>query len=263
MTDPRADPPMGRLEGRVCIITGAGNGIGAGIADGFAHEGAVVVVNDYKPDDAESKAQSLRDGGATALAIAADVSDSAAVNAMFAVAMEAFGRVDVLVNNAGVGSDAPRAYDGANLAKLTDEEWHRMLGVHLDGNFFCTRAAVPIMADQGRGSIVCISSIAALMGMGVVHYAAAKGGILGMVRSLAHQLGPIGIRINAICPGIIDTDLLRAASQERIDGIVAATPLRRVGQPADIAAAAVYLASDESSYTTGQWLSPNGGLVIA
>ena len=255
---------MGYLESRVCVVTGAGSGIGAAIAERFAKEGGVVAVNDYNLADAEETARRCRAAGSESVAVQADVSDSAAVNAMFAEVVDRFGRVDVLVNNAGIAGGGGRVdISGAGIANLGDDEWHRMLAVHLDGNFFCTRAAVPVMANAGRGSIVCISSVAALCGIGAVHYAAAKGGILGMVRALAVDLGPIGIRINAVCPGLIDTQMVRNASAEFVGRMAERMPIGRLGDVAEIASAVLHLASDESSYTTGQWLSPNGGLVIS
>ena len=143
------------------------------------------------------------------------------------------------------------------------QRWRRMLAVHLDGTFYCTRAAVRMMTAQGAGSIVCISSIAGLAGIGPFHYAAAKGGILGLVRSLARDLGPIGIRINAVSPGAIDAGMTRTHKPEVVQAFVPTVPLRRLGHARDIAYAALHLASDESAYTTGQSLSPNGGVVIA
>jgi 3-oxoacyl-[acyl-carrier protein] reductase len=144
---------------------------------------------------------------------------------------------------------------------MTDASWHRMLGVHLDGTFFCIRAARRVMT--AGASIVCISSIAGLAGVGPFHYAAAKGGILGLVRSLARDLGPEGIRINAVCPGAIDAGMTHENDPAVVAAYIPTVPLRRLGLAVEIANAALYLACDESGYTTGQWLSPNGGTVIA
>jgi 3-oxoacyl-[acyl-carrier protein] reductase len=258
---------MARLADTFALVTGAGGGLGAAIAELFAREGAVVGVNDVRDEAAESVAQRCRQHSPRSEAMVADVSDPASVGEMFAHLEEKWGRLDVLVNNAGVSATSDIS-DGANplergIDDITDAQWHRMIGVHLNGTFFCTRAAVPMMTARQRGSIVCMSSIAGLSGFGPIHYSAAKGGILGLVRSLARSLGPAGIRVNAICPGAIDAGMTKAHAPEVRQSIVPSIPLRRLGAADDIAYAALYLASDESGYTTGQWLSPNGGLVIS
>lgn len=269
-----------RLLDRVVVVTGAGGGLGGAIAELFAGEGAVVAVNDVREDTAEQVAERCRAAaaaaGAPALsrALVGDVADPASVARMFEQVEQWWGgRLDVLVNNAGVSatSDLPPARAAGEAAPaplergvedITDEQWRRMLGVHLDGTFYCTRAAVPLMKQRGGGSIVCMSSIAGTVGFGPIHYSAAKGGILGFVRSVARTVGPAGIRINAVCPGAIDAGMTHAHAPEVRESIVPAIPQRRLGTALDIAYAALYLASDESAYTTGQYLSPNGGLVI-
>jgi 3-oxoacyl-[acyl-carrier protein] reductase len=246
------------------LITGAGGALGRAIALRFAAEGGVVVVNDLHREPAEETVELCRAAGGQAVAVDADVSDSAQVKEMFSWLASEVGGLDVLVNNAGIGAGKTRlSYEGVGVANMPDDEWRLMLATHLDGNFFCTREAVPLMAEAGSGSIVCVSSIAAINGFGGVHYAAAKGGILGMVRSLARTLGPAGIRINALCPGVMSVGIIRDAPVERQQQIADATPLGRLGEADELAYAALYLASSESSYTTGQWMSPNGGFVIA
>jgi 3-oxoacyl-[acyl-carrier protein] reductase len=255
-----------RLEGRVAFITGGGSGLGRAMAIEFAREGAHVAVNDLRAETAAETVAMLEGSGH--LALGGDVSDSARIAELFAEVDAAHGRLDVLVNNAGVDRTPDDGWDALlrgelQLLAMTDAGWRRMLEIHLDGAFFCTRAAVPLMQRNGSGSIINISSIAGLAGMGQVHYATAKGGLLGFTRSLARDLGPHGIRVNAICPGAIDTPMVAGVPAPMIDALAQATPLRRVGRPSEIATTAVYLASDDSSFVTGQALSPNGGIHIA
>jgi 3-oxoacyl-[acyl-carrier protein] reductase len=271
-----------KLKDRVALVTGGGSGIGRAIALRFAAEGAYVVVNDLKLESAQKTVAEL-DGG-RGRAIAADVSDSAQVRAMFGeVERELGGRLDVLVNNAGIAGSAGdreriRKVAEARVAEtmageitthwditlnMTDEAWHRMIGVHLNGTFFCTREALKLMSRVNRGAIVNLSSVAALTGLETVpHYSAAKGGILSFTRAVAREVGARGIRVNAICPGYIETPMTSGISPLMQEVLVSRTPLGRWGQPEEIASTALFLASDDSAFYTGQWLSPNGGLVI-
>jgi NAD(P)-dependent dehydrogenase (short-subunit alcohol dehydrogenase family) len=260
-----------RLEGKVALVTGAGGGLGGAIARRFAQEGAVVVVNDVDLESAVTVAEACQEWSADSVAVASDVSESASVSALFDEIAQRFGRVDVLATIAGISATSQLGESTGNWKEfnapyatsataLSDEHWRQMLGVHLDGTFFCIRAALPLMSRGG--SIVCMSSMAGLNGMGPFHYAAAKGGILGLVRALARDLGPEGIRINAVCPGGIAAGMSLHYDQDFLDTVIPHIPMRRFGEALDIANAALHLASDESAYTTGQWLSPNGGLVI-
>ncbi len=269
---------MKRLQGKVALVTGAARGLGLAIAQRFHDEGALVILNDRDVPAAEAAA-----GQVQGAAAGADVSDSRAVARMFERVAADHSRLDILVNNAGInGLDhRPRRAEEfrrkvlAQAAEIaaggpvrthldftlteTDEEWRRMLAVHLDGTFYCTRAALAIMNPQGSGSIINMASVLGTSGVaGGTAYAAAKAGILGFTRALAREAVSRGIRVNAIAPGWIDTDLTSFLGETR-PLIEAQTPMGRLGDADDIAWAAVYLASDESKFVTGQVLSPNGG----
>lgn len=270
---------MNRLQGKIALITGGASGLGAQMGRRFTEEGATVVINDLKAADAEAMATEL---GGDSIGLGFDVSDSAAVEAGFKTVAERFGRLDVLVNNAGIGLDMPEeermererlALKQAEEIKaggpietfldvtmfMPDERWRRMLAIHLDGTFFCTREALKIMAPQMSGSIISMGSIMGTAGgSGSPHYGAAKAGIMGFTRSLAREVVARNITVNAIAPGFIDTPMT-APFGDRKALIEAVTPMRRFGEPDDIAWAAVYLASDEAKFMTGQVLSPNGG----
>jgi 3-oxoacyl-[acyl-carrier protein] reductase len=272
-----------KLADRVALVTGAGSGIGRAIARRFAEEGARVVVNDVNGEAARETAADLpiKPGHP----VQADVADSAQVWAMFGEIERQFGRLDVLVNNAGIARapgedmDARLQKADARLAEMmgdenitthwditqemTDETWHRMIGVHLNGTFFCTRAALPLLSRQPGGAIINLSSVAALTGLDAApHYSAAKGGILAFTRAVAREVGSRGIRVNAICPGFIDTPMTAGVGPLRRKIITRQTPLGRWAGPDEVAATALFLASDDSAFYTGQWLSPNGGLFI-
>ena len=274
-----------KLQDRIALVTGAGSGIGRAIALLFAEEGARVVVNDVRLEAARETVEAMGRGPSQARVIRADVSDSGQVKAMFAELKGEFGGLDILVNNAGIAETAAgqREEIGRKIEarigelmsgqgvqthwditqNMTDEAWHRMIGVHLNGTFFCTREALRLMSRGERGVIINMSSVAALTGLdGVPHYSAAKGGILAFTRAVAREVGSRGIRVNAICPGYIDTPMTQPMSPLIRTAIVARTPLGRWAEPREVAATALFLASDDSSFFTGQWLSPNGGLFI-
>jgi len=255
-----------KLAGRVAFVTGGGSGLGRAIAQAFAREGARVAVNDLVAAAAKETVAGLAGDGH--LALAGDVSDAAAVSAAFAEVDARHGRVDVLVNNAGVdrtpGDGSDKLMSGeSQLLHMSDRAFARMLEIHLHGAFYCAREAARRMIPAKSGAIINMSSIAGLAGMGSVHYATAKGGLLGMTRSLARDLARFGIRVNAICPGAIDTPMARQVPEPLLKALVAVTPLGRIGRPEEIAATALYLASDDAGFVTGQAISPNGGLHIA
>lgn len=254
----------GRLEGKVAVVTGAGGGLGSAIASRFAEQGAAVVVHDVRPESVESVVDAIRAAGGRALGAVCDISDSAAVEAMFDTAAAEFGVCDVLVNCAGTSGAGDAREPGRGPLGLTDEAWSRLLEIHLDGTFFATRAMTDrLVAAQRGGSVICISSIAGLAGWGDIHYSTAKGGLLGFVRALARSCGPLGIRANAVCPGVIDAGMTDPIPRALIEPMKAMTPLQRYGSADDIAMACLYLASDESAFVTGEVISPNGGLVIS
>jgi 3-oxoacyl-[acyl-carrier protein] reductase len=270
----------GRMDGKVAVVTGGGSGIGRAIALRFAEEGAHVAVNDIDAGAAETTVGAMATGRGRALV--ADVADSAQVRRMFDAVEGELGGLDILVNNAGIAvtgaeGEGLMAKSEARVTEMlsgqgiqthwditqqmSDEAWHRMIAVHLHGTFYCTREALRLMSRRNRGVIINMSSVAALMGLeNVPHYSAAKGGILAFTRAVAREVGSRGIRVNAICPGFIDTPMTARIPLLTRMAAVSRTPLGRWGEADEVAAAALFLASDDSSFITGQWLSPNGGL---
>jgi 3-oxoacyl-[acyl-carrier protein] reductase len=268
-----------RLQGKVAAVTGGGSGIGAAICHRFAAEGAAVAALDISLASARRTIKEIGNG----LAVEADVSDSTAVDAAIADVEDALGPLDILVNNAGaVGLDhvrrvtplleRQREEQAAGrvrtpldaLVRLTDEEWRQLLAVHLDGTFYCTRAAVRSMAARGTGVIVNMASICGIEGCtGHPHYSAAKAGILGFTRAAAKELIVQGIRVNAVAPGFVDTSRLKGTLDTGRQAAAARTPAGRLGTPDEIAATVAFLASDDAAYFVGATLSPNGGLVTA
>jgi 3-oxoacyl-[acyl-carrier protein] reductase len=273
-----------KLKDRIALVTGGGSGLGRAISLLFAEEGAHVIVNELRLETAEQTVASMK-GPAGGRAIQADVADSAQVKAMFATIEREVDGLDILVNNAGIafgpGDDRAEINRKSEAMimellsgqggqthldvtqNLSDESWRRMFAVHVDGTFYCTREALKLMSRKNRGAIVNLSSVAALTGLEVVpHYSAAKGAILAFTRAVAKDAASRGIRVNAICPGYIDTPMTERMSPLIRTAVIARTPLRRTGEPHEVAATALFLASDDSSFFTGQWLSPNGGLFV-
>jgi 3-oxoacyl-[acyl-carrier protein] reductase len=251
---------MGRFDGRVAVVTGAAQGIGLGIATRFSDEGASVAVLDLDETRASVAADGLAAGdGRRHLGIACDVSDGASVQAAVDRVVADLGGLHILVNNAGVTRDNL-------LFKMSDDDWDTVMSVHLRGAFLMTRAAQKHFVEQKYGKVVCLSSVSALGNRGQANYATAKMGLQGFVRTLGIELGPFGVNANAIAPGFIATDMTDATAARvgmSVDDFRAAAaarnPVRRVGFPEDIAAAAAFLCSDEASYITGQTLYVDGG----
>ena len=236
------------------LITGASRGIGAEIARKAHALGHNVIIN-YKSsrEAAETLAKSL---GERALAICADVSEKCEVDEMFDIAEERFGGVDVLINNAGVSSFGV-------LQDISEEEWDRIFNINVKGAFLCTKAALGHMIRNHGGVIINISSMWGLVGASCeVHYSASKAALIGMTKALAKELGPSGIRVNCVAPGVIDTDMNRNLTADAMKELCEQTPLGKIGSPSDVAAAVMFLASDGGSFITGQVISPNGGMVI-
>ena len=245
-----------RLKDKVAIVTGAGSGIGEATAIKFAQEGARVAVCDINVAACEKVVKSIADAGGTAMAVHLDVTDKASVAAMVEGVMQAWGRVDTLVNNAGIVQDA-------QLKKMTDEQFDRVIDVNLKGVYHCTKAVVDIMLEQGTGCILNASSIVGLYGnFGQTNYAATKFGVIGMVKTWARELGRKGVRANAVCPGFIETPILKSMPEKVIKMMEDKVPLGRLGKPEDIANTYAWLASDEASYINGAVIEVSGGVTI-
>ncbi len=245
----------GASERRVAVVTGGAKGLGLADGERFAAAGYAVVVADLDGDAAASVAESLGNG---AIGVAVDVADPPAVEALFARVSDALGRLDVLVNNAGISHPEPTV-------ELTEERWQRMIDIHLGGTFRCSKAAQPLLARQG-GAIVNISSIAAILGAGKrASYSAAKGGIAALTRDLAMEWAPDGIRVNAVAPGVIETEILTENVERGLldpTAFDARIPLGRMGRPDEIAETVFFLA-DTATYVTGQVIVVDGGFTVS
>jgi 3-oxoacyl-[acyl-carrier protein] reductase len=247
----------GRLAGKVAVVTGGGRGLGRGIAEGFGAEGARVVVN-YIKDEKAARAvvDTIKKNGSEAITVRADVGEVDDVSAMMETAVKELGTIDILVNNAGM-------LNSFKLADMSVETWDSMIKVHLRGMFLCSRFAIPHMLKQKSGKIINMSGTFGVTGGAeFTHMSAAKAGMIGFTRALAREVGHDGITVNCIAPAIIRTDLYNFMPDDVRDGIVGAYPLGRVGEVADVVATALFLATKDGDYFTGQTLCPAGGDVM-
>ena len=241
-------------KGKIALVTGAGQGIGASIAIEMGKLGAAVAVVDIDLENAEKTASSICAAGGQAQAFAANVADAAQVKALFASVTEHFGGLDILINNAGITRDGL-------LIRMRDEDWDDVLNVNLKGAFLCIREAARIMSKKKYGRIVNISSVVALMGnAGQANYCASKAGLIGLTRSCARELARRQITVNAVAPGFIETAMTKDLPEKVRDGLLAMIPLERLGQPEDVMRSVVFLAGKGAGYITGQVLEVNGGM---
>jgi len=244
-----------RLKNKVAVITGAANGLGRATALTFAREGARIVVADLNEAAGRKVVAEITQRGGVAGFSPLDVADAESVNQMVRHTVSQYGRLDILINNAGILSDA-------RLVKMELEQWQRVIDVNLKGVFLCGQAAAKVMETQGSGVILNAASVVGLYGnFGQSNYVAAKAGVIGMTKTWARELGRKGIRVNAVAPGFIETDMIKTIPEKVIAMLKEKTPLARIGTPQDIANAYLFLASDEASFITGTVLSVDGGIV--
>lgn len=246
-----------RLEDKVAIVTGAGRGIGLGVARAFAREGARVALCDIDAELLSGALAEIESVGGEALVFAMDVTDRMQIHTVVQDVLERWGAIDILVNNAGI-------YEVLPVEEITEEQWDRLLAVNLKGAFLCCQAVIPAMKSQGRGRIINIASSAGKTGglLAGAHYSVSKAGLMCLAKQLARELGPHGITVNAVAPGRIDTPMIRIATDEENEAFRLQTPLRRLGTAEDVANAVLFLASEEASFVTGEIMDVNGGLLI-
>ncbi len=245
-----------RFEGKAAVVTGGGSGIGLSTSLRLAREGARVTVVDLRTQRAQETARQIVDAGGQAIALTADVSDAASVDAMVAASIESLGAVDLLVNNAGIAA-------GDDILHIDEATWDLNLNVVLKSVYLVSRALLPQMLERGAGSIVNVSSVNGMLAIGQEAYSAAKAGMINLTRNMAMRYGPQGVRVNVVCPGSIRTpiwDGVVAENPKIFDQLTPWYPLGRVGEPEDVAAAILFLASDDASWITGQTLAVDGGL---
>jgi NAD(P)-dependent dehydrogenase (short-subunit alcohol dehydrogenase family) len=244
-----------RLEGKVALVTGAANGIGAATARRLAREGAKLVLVDLSTDGLAQTSSAISDAGGEALALGGDVSQAAEVASIVEQAKARFGRIDILINNAGINRDAMAH-------RLTEENWDAVLDVNLKGSFLCAQAVMPVMREQNDGRIVNTASIAALGNIGQSNYAASKAGLIGLTRTLALEWSRYNIRVNCVAPGGTDTRMTAGIPDNIRETIMQRIPLKRFASPDEIAATHAFLVSDDASYITGQTIFVDGGTSI-
>ena len=245
-----------KLKGKVAIITGAAAGIGQASAQKFASEGAIVVLCDRSADAVRQEAQRLNQHGHVAVAYTLDVTDRTSIDTMVADVKARFGRIDVLVNNAGITQDA-------RLTRMTEAQFDKVIDVNLKGVFNCTQAVAETMLEQQGGVILNASSVVGIYGnFGQTNYAASKFGVIGFTKTWARELGPKRIRVNAVCPGFIETDILKTMPEKVLDGFRDTCWQRRLGSPAEVANVYAFLASDDASFVNGVAIEVSGGLSV-
>jgi 3-oxoacyl-[acyl-carrier protein] reductase len=244
-----------RLAGRVALVTGAGSGIGEATARRFVAEGAVVAVNDVDAERTRAVAGALEKEGGRALAVPADVTRRHEVEAMVARVVGELGRLDVLINNAGINRDAMSH-------KMTEEQWDQVLAVNLKGTFLCAQAALPKMRERGWGRVVNTSSIGSLGNIGQANYAASKAGVIGLTRTLALEYAKYGVTVNCVAPGAVLTPMLAGVPAAIREKITAQIPMGRIAGPAEIAGVHAFLASEDAGFITGQVLFVDGGMSV-
>ena len=244
-----------RLGDKVALVTGAAGGIGAATARRFAREGAHVAVNDARAEGLDAVAGEIRAAGVKALVLPGDVTKKAECDRMVQEVTRAFGRLDILINNAGINRDAMAA-------KMTEEQWDAVLSVNLKGTFLCAQAALPGMRERAWGRVVNTSSIGSLGNIGQSNYAASKAGVIGLTKTLALEYAKYGVTVNAVAPGPVMTAMLAGVPDAIRERIIAQVPVGRIGSPDEIASVHVFLASDEAAFITGQVIFADGGMSV-